>query len=190
MLQNKAVFISEWNPWWRNPPADVTRMPISVRKTGFWRKNNNLAWLLQYDRHVRRWCRAGTKKGAKMLLPLFDKDCDLVAWIDPGKSVFDLDMNWVAYVANNNLWSAKTNEWLGPISGLLCFDTRGKPVLWNPKERVRTVSAPARPLRLTPSWGASSKRRSGEERLRGSTEVFSSLKGSSAEKTRAVSRST
>lgn len=89
-----------------------------------------------------------------MLLPLFDKDCDLVAWINPGKSVFDLDMNWVAYIANNNLWSAKTNEWLGPISGLLCFDTRGKPVLWNPKEQVRTVATPLRPLKplrpLTP----------------------------------------
>ena len=81
-----------------------------------------------------------------MLLPLFDKDCDLVAWIDPGKSIFDLDMNWVAYIANNNLWSAKTNEWIGPISGLLCFDAKGKPVLWNPKENVRAILPPLRPL--------------------------------------------
>lgn len=85
-------------------------------------------------------------KGVGMLLPLFDKDSDLVAWIEPGKSIFDLEMNWVAYIANGNLWSAKTNKWLGPVSGLLCFDTKGKPVLWNPKEQIRAIPAPLRPL--------------------------------------------
>jgi len=44
-----------------------------------------------------------------MLHQLFDKDCNLVAWIEPGKHIFDVEMNWIAYIANGHAWSAKTN---------------------------------------------------------------------------------
>lgn len=31
-----------------------------------------------------------------MLNPLFDQNCELTAWIDPGRHIFDTDMNWIA----------------------------------------------------------------------------------------------
>jgi len=34
--------------------------------------------------------------------PLFDKDCELVGWIDPMNHIFDTDMNWVAYVSGGH----------------------------------------------------------------------------------------
>ena len=32
-------------------------------------------------------------KAKKNMEPLFDKDCALVGWIDPGTHIFDTDMN-------------------------------------------------------------------------------------------------
>ena len=87
-----------------------------------------------------------------MLYALFDKDCDLVGWINPGEHIFDTDMDWVAFIANNHAWSAETGNWLGPVKGLLCLDTSGKPVAWNPKERVAGTSSPSKPSKaLKPS---------------------------------------
>jgi len=71
-----------------------------------------------------------------MLYPLFDQDCELMAWIEPGRHIFDSDMNWIAYLANNQAWSAESGNWLGAVRGLLCMDNSGKPVLWNPNEQV------------------------------------------------------
>ena len=82
-----------------------------------------------------------------MLFPLFDKDCDLVAWIHPGEHIFSVDMDWVAYLANDHAWSAENGNWLGPVNGLLCLDHGGHPVAWNPKESVKGSSAPSRPSR-------------------------------------------
>lgn len=31
-----------------------------------------------------------------MLNHLFDQNCELTAWIDPGRHIFDTDMNWIA----------------------------------------------------------------------------------------------
>jgi hypothetical protein len=36
-----------------------------------------------------------------------------VGWIDPGKHIFDQNMNWVAYISHNHAWSAETGNWLG-----------------------------------------------------------------------------
>lgn len=82
-----------------------------------------------------------------MLLPLFDKDCDLVAWIKPNEHIFGANMEWVAFISNGHAWSSKSGNWLGPVSGLLCKDTSGKPVLWNPKERVTGTEKPAKPAK-------------------------------------------
>lgn len=82
-----------------------------------------------------------------MLEPLFNKDCELVGWMRPNQHVFDTGMNWVAYIRNNHAWSAETGNWLGPVNGLLCLDTSGKVVLWNPKEKVLGTSRPPRPAR-------------------------------------------
>jgi hypothetical protein len=82
-----------------------------------------------------------------MLFALFDKDCDLVGWINPGNHIFNTDMDWVAYLANGHSWSANSGNWLGPVKGLLCQDQDGRPVAWNPKEAVSGSPRPARPAR-------------------------------------------
>ena len=46
-----------------------------------------------------------------MLFALFDKDCDLVGWIRPGDHIFDIDMEWVAYIRNGQAWSAVSGDW-------------------------------------------------------------------------------
>lgn len=84
-----------------------------------------------------------------MLYPLFDKDCELVAWINPNKHIFDTSMNWVAYVSNGHAWSSETGNWLGPVRGLICLDQAGKPVAWHPKEKVSGTTRRARPARAT-----------------------------------------
>jgi len=82
-----------------------------------------------------------------MLLPLFDKDCEHAGWLDPGKYIYDADMNFIAFIINSNAWSVETGNWLGPVQGLLCYDTNGKLMFWNPKEKITgTVKAP-RPSR-------------------------------------------
>lgn len=34
-----------------------------------------------------------------MLKPLFDKNCKLIAWIEPNEHIFDTNMNWIAYIS-------------------------------------------------------------------------------------------
>lgn len=82
-----------------------------------------------------------------MLFPLFDKDCDLMGWMKPNEHIFDTNMVWVAYIVNGHAWSAQTGNWLGAVAGLLCRDTQGKPILWNPKETVSGTARPARPAK-------------------------------------------
>lgn len=81
------------------------------------------------------------------MFALFDKDCDLVGWIEPGRHIFNTDMEWAAYIAGGHAWSAKTGNWLGPVHGLLCQDRSAAPVAWNPKEQVVGGTKPARPAR-------------------------------------------
>lgn len=82
-----------------------------------------------------------------MLFALFDKDCDLVGWINPDSHIFNTDMDWVAYISNGHAWSAGNGNWLGPVKGLLCLDRNGKPVAWNPKEQITGTVKPATPAR-------------------------------------------
>ena len=49
---------------------------------------------------------------------------------------------------------------MGPVNGLVCLDTRGKVIAWNPKEKIEGSSRPMRPMRamrplkpLTPLGG-------------------------------------
>ncbi len=84
-----------------------------------------------------------------MLKPLFDKDCELVGWISPGEHIFDTNLNWVAYIKRNNAWSAETGNWLGPVRGLLCYDSSGKVVAWNPEEKITAIIRPVRPPKET-----------------------------------------
>jgi len=65
-----------------------------------------------------------------MLQPLYDKSCSFVGYIEKGRYIFDADMNWTAHIVQNQGWSATTNEWLGPVNGLICLDRRGLVVSW------------------------------------------------------------
>ena len=81
------------------------------------------------------------------MYPLFNKDCDLVGWIDPMSHIFDTEMNWVAYLAGGHAWSSETGNWLGPVPGLICLDQSGHVVAWNPEEKIAGTARPARPAR-------------------------------------------
>jgi hypothetical protein len=79
--------------------------------------------------------------------PLFDKKCNLVGWIEPENHIFDLEMNWVAYLSGGHAWSSQTGNWLGPVNGMNCLDQEGRPVAWNPDETVEGSMRPMRPMR-------------------------------------------
>jgi len=79
--------------------------------------------------------------------PLYDKNMDLVGWLQPGQNIFNTDMEWVAYIADGNAWSTYTSDWIGPVNGLVCLDTDGKVVAWCPGGRLAGSSRPTRPNR-------------------------------------------
>jgi hypothetical protein len=79
--------------------------------------------------------------------PLFDRECELVAWLDPLRNIFDTQMNWVAFISSGHAWSAETGNWLGAVPGLICLDQSGRVVAWNPRERVAGTARPAKPAR-------------------------------------------
>lgn len=81
--------------------------------------------------------------------PLFDKECELVGWIDPQHHIFKTDMDWVAFWAGGHAWSAESGDWLGPVRGLVCLDQAGRVVAWNPDARVAGTSRPTRPSRAS-----------------------------------------
>lgn len=78
---------------------------------------------------------------------LFNKDCDHVGWVDANKYIFDTSMNWVAFIAHDSAWSAKSGNWLGPMKGLAYLDISGHPVAWNPADRIVGMASPARPAK-------------------------------------------
>src|SRR5262245_14997652 len=84
------------------------------------------------------------------LLPLFASTCDHVAWIDPGRFVFDREMKVVAFIANGNAFAESNLDWLGPVDGTPLCDRDGRPVAFNPERSPRGQSAgivPPRPQR-------------------------------------------
>ena len=95
-----------------------------------------------------------------MLDPLFDNNSDLVAWVNPGRYIFDLNLEWTAYISSGNVWCSVTNGWLGVVDGRTCIDEYGCIVAWNPKDPIRSWKRhilrplpplpPLRPLRPLP----------------------------------------
>lgn len=81
------------------------------------------------------------------MLPMFDKDCLLKAWFDPGQHLFDHACEWIAFENGEHFWSARTGNWLGPVRGLCALDTSGLPVLWSPAGSVIATGRPATPGR-------------------------------------------
>jgi hypothetical protein len=80
--------------------------------------------------------------------PLFNKNRGLVGWIHQENYIFDTQMNCVAYIYDNHVWSSETNQWLGPIQGFTCFDPLGKPIAWNPKEFPSGIAKPRKPRKI------------------------------------------
>ena len=83
-----------------------------------------------------------------MLTPLFSQHCYLVGWIQPRQFLFDVDMTYVAFLANGHAWSARSGLWIGPVVGTHVFDTEGRPVAWNPGEPLRGFGKPLRPVNV------------------------------------------
>lgn len=79
--------------------------------------------------------------------PLFDQNCNLIGWVDPGNHIFDTNMDWVAYISNGHAWSANSGNWIGPVDGLNCLDINGKPIAWNPDQPVVGTMRPMTPMR-------------------------------------------
>src|SRR6056297_958922 len=76
---------------------------------------------------------------------LFDKELALVGWLHQKNYIFDTEMNCVAYISSNHVWSLITKEWIGAIQGYTCFDPLGKPIAWNPKEFPTGIAKPKKP---------------------------------------------
>jgi hypothetical protein len=83
--------------------------------------------------------------GSMVLESLFDYDSELVGWIDPGKYIYDADMNLIAFIYDEDIWSFETGSWLGKVAGLNCCDREGKVVAWNPGQEVENITKPAKP---------------------------------------------
>jgi hypothetical protein len=81
------------------------------------------------------------------VIPLFSSDCTLVGWMVPDEHIFDTSMRWIAFISYDHAWSAVTGDWLGPIDGLTCLDTAGKPVAWNPDQGPTGQMTPMKPMR-------------------------------------------
>lgn len=83
-----------------------------------------------------------------MLTPLFSQGCELVGWMQPQKFLFDIDMGYVAFLANGHTWSARSGRWIGPVIGSHVFDIDGRPVAWNPGAPLRGSGRPLRPVNV------------------------------------------
>lgn len=87
------------------------------------------------------------------MTPIFDQNTIHVSWFD-GENIFDLDLNWVAFNSNENIFSSSTLAWLGPLHEGSFLDKQGKAVAWldgsSPSGTLKPLT-PLRPLRpLTP----------------------------------------
>ena len=80
-----------------------------------------------------------------MLKPLFDRNCELIGWIEPGKHIFNCNMDWIAYISRGHAWSSETGNWIGPVNELVCLDTSGKVIAWSTGSTIRGSARPARP---------------------------------------------
>ena len=80
------------------------------------------------------------------MIPIYDKNVVQVAWLCDDGHLFDLDLRWIGYVVNDNLWSARTGSWLGPILGSSLLDRAGNVVAWGSDRNVEGTTTPLRPL--------------------------------------------
>lgn len=83
------------------------------------------------------------------MTPIYDSNVEHVAWFD-GENVFDIDMNWIAFHHNGDVFSSSDLRWLGPLDDGSFQDQNGKVVAWlsdsSPSSSLRPLT-PLRPLR-------------------------------------------
>ena len=84
--------------------------------------------------------------------PLYDKDCNLVGWIEKRKNIYNTNLDWVAFVERGNIFAAKDCEWLGIIKNYNCIDKEGKVIAWTPKHKVKGTLKPFEPIKPLPQF--------------------------------------
>lgn len=85
------------------------------------------------------------------MLPLFDRNVELIGWLQDTRNVWNLGLNWVAWVDDGNVFSTTTHGWCGPLNGTSCCDREGRVVAWNPEQGpVGTMPPFAPPAPLVP----------------------------------------
>ncbi|MEG0641175.1 MAG: hypothetical protein RR515_01135 [Clostridium sp.] len=65
------------------------------------------------------------------MVPLYDKKANFVGWLVDSSNVFNEDLEWVAYVYYNYVWSVKTGRWIGQLRGTNLLDRDGRIVAWS-----------------------------------------------------------
>ncbi len=63
--------------------------------------------------------------------PLYDKNATFVGWLVDHAHVFNVNLQWVAYIFNDYVWSVKTRRWIGELRGTTLLDRDGKVVAWS-----------------------------------------------------------
>lgn len=63
--------------------------------------------------------------------PLYDKNAYFVGWLVDHAHVFNVNLQWVAYIFNDYVWSIKTKRWIGELRGTNLLDRDGKVVAWS-----------------------------------------------------------
>ncbi len=81
------------------------------------------------------------------MTPIFDVNCDFVAWLSAEGDVFDVNENWIGFVRNNNLFNAETLNWLGTFVEDTLVDKEGRPAGWLKGADVKSHNAPFTPIR-------------------------------------------
>ncbi|MBM7871238.1 hypothetical protein JOC70_002736 [Clostridium pascui] len=70
--------------------------------------------------------------------PLYDRYRNLVAWVVNNQYIFDVNLRWVAYIANGYVWNVN-EQWIGAINNLTLFDRQGRVVAWNPRFPISSL---------------------------------------------------
>ena len=81
------------------------------------------------------------------MIPIYNRNTDLIAWTDM-KNVYDVNMQWIAFIYNGNCFNASTCEWIGPVNGTNFLDNYGRVIGWSKECPVKGLGySPVRPIR-------------------------------------------
>ena len=83
------------------------------------------------------------------MTPIFDQNAQLSGWFD-GENIFDLNLEWAAFLSSGHFFSSNSLSWLGPMHNGSLLDRNGKPVAWlegvSPSGTLKPLT-PLRPLK-------------------------------------------